>query len=144
MPSSPRSPSTAARAAGKPLVIVESPAKARTIGALLESVAKGNHSLKFGYEYEHVWMAVNDENNPLYGSWTYGGGSACAMRQSRPTARRQRAEQRRRRLRYRTRTGRTLFGATSSYQLANYFVVHLRQSLDSVYAQTTTGRWRRS
>jgi DNA topoisomerase-1 len=35
MPSSPRSPSTAARAAGKPLVIVESPAKARTIGALL-------------------------------------------------------------------------------------------------------------
>ena len=34
---------------------------------------KGNHSLKFGYEYEHLWMAVND-NNPLYGSWTYGGG----------------------------------------------------------------------
>ena len=24
---------------------------------------KGRHSLKFGYEYEHVWMAVND-NNP--------------------------------------------------------------------------------
>ena len=38
---------------------------------------KGNHSLKFGYEYEHVWMAVND-NNPLYGSWTYGSGySTC-------------------------------------------------------------------
>jgi DNA topoisomerase I len=35
MPSSPRSPSTASAAAGKPLVIVESPAKARTIGALL-------------------------------------------------------------------------------------------------------------
>src|SRR6202522_4478262 len=34
---------------------------------------RGNHSLKFGYEYEHIWMAVND-NNPLYGSWTYGGG----------------------------------------------------------------------
>ncbi len=34
---------------------------------------KGKHSLKFGYEYEHIWMAVND-NNPLYGSWTYGGG----------------------------------------------------------------------
>ncbi len=30
---------------------------------------KGKHSLKFGYEYEHIWMAVND-NNPLYGSWT--------------------------------------------------------------------------
>ena len=35
MASSTRSPSTAAPAAGKPLVIVESPAKARTIGALL-------------------------------------------------------------------------------------------------------------
>ncbi len=34
---------------------------------------KGKHSMKFGYEYEHVWMAVND-NNPLYGSFTFGGG----------------------------------------------------------------------
>ena len=38
---------------------------------------KGKHSLKFGYEYEHIWMAVND-NNPLYGSFTYGSGySLC-------------------------------------------------------------------
>ena len=38
---------------------------------------KGNHSLKFGYEYEHIWMGVLD-NNPLYGSFTFGGGySAC-------------------------------------------------------------------
>ena len=28
-----------------------------------------------------------------------------------------------------------LFGLTSSYQLANYFVAHVRQSLDSAYAQ---------
>ncbi len=28
-----------------------------------------------------------------------------------------------------------MFGLTSSYQLANYFVVHLRQSLDSAYVQ---------
>jgi carboxypeptidase family protein/TonB-dependent receptor-like protein len=90
---------------------------------------RGNHSLKFGYEYEHIWMAVND-NNPLYGSWTYGGGySTC------PTGT--------------TVTGPActgtkvaddywadfLFGLTSSYQLANYFVAHVRQSLDSVYAQ---------
>ena len=34
---------------------------------------KGNHSLKFGYEYEHIWMAVND-NNPLYGSFTLWQG----------------------------------------------------------------------
>jgi len=78
---------------------------------------KGKHSLKFGYEYEHIWMAVND-NNPLYGSWTYAGGYSA--------------------------TGSTvsddywadfLFGTTNTYQLANFFVVHLRQSLDSVYAQ---------
>ena len=78
---------------------------------------KGKHTFKFGYEYEHIWMAVND-NNPLYGSWTYSGGYSA--------------------------TGTTvtddywadfLFGTTSSYQLANYFVVHLRQSLDSAYAQ---------
>ena len=28
-----------------------------------------------------------------------------------------------------------LFGTTSSYQLANYFVVHLRQTMHSAYAQ---------
>ena len=33
--------------------------------------------MKFGYEYEHIWMAVND-NNPLYGSFTYGGGYSNA------------------------------------------------------------------
>jgi hypothetical protein len=76
---------------------------------------KGRHSLKFGYEYEHIWMAVND-NNPLYGSWTFGGGYSGGG-----TADNYWAD--------------FLFGATSSYQLANYFVVHLRQSLDSVYAQ---------
>jgi hypothetical protein len=79
---------------------------------------KGKHSLKFGYEYEHIWMAVND-NNPLYGSFSYGGG-------------------------YSVTTGSAvtdnywadfLFGTTSTYQLANYFVVHLRQTMDNVYAQ---------
>ena len=76
---------------------------------------KGKHSLKFGYEYEHIWMAVND-NNPLYGSWTYGGGYSGGT-----TADNYWAD--------------FLFGTTSSYQQANYFVVHLRQSLDSAYAQ---------
>ncbi len=80
---------------------------------------RGNHSLKFGYEYEHLWEAVND-NNPLYGSFNYGGG-------------------------YSTVTGSTavtdnywadfLFGLTSTYSLANYYVAHLRQTLDSAYAQ---------
>ncbi len=78
---------------------------------------KGRHSLKFGYEYEHVWMAVND-NNPLYGSWTYSGGySAIGTKVADDY------------------WADFLFGLTSSYQLANYFVVHLRQTMDSAYAQ---------
>ena len=96
---------------------------------------RGNHSLKFGYEYEHIWMAVND-NNPLYGSFTYGSGyslcdaaisALCATNASggaAPTA---------------PVTddywADFLFGTTTSYQLANYFVVHLRQSMDNAYAQ---------
>jgi len=96
---------------------------------------KGNHSLKFGYEYEHVWMAVND-NNPLYGSWTYSSGystcpSATVNGVLTPTL---------------TNCPNIttvsdnywadfLFGTTTSYQLANYFVVHLRQTLNSAYAQ---------
>ena len=79
---------------------------------------KGKHSLKFGYEYEHIWMAVND-NNPLYGSWTYGNGYSTIG--STKVADDYWAD--------------FLFGLTSSYQLANYFVVHLRQDLDSAYAQ---------
>jgi hypothetical protein len=79
---------------------------------------KGKHSLKFGYEYEHIWMAVND-NNPLYGSWTYSGGYSNAGGSTVAD----------------TYWADFLFGLTKSYQLANYFVVHLRQSMDSVYAQ---------
>jgi outer membrane receptor protein involved in Fe transport len=79
---------------------------------------KGKHSLKFGYEYEHIWMAVND-NNPLYGSWTYGGGYSSVN--STKVADNYWAD--------------FLFGLTSSYQLANYFVVHLRQTLDNAYIQ---------
>jgi len=78
---------------------------------------KGKHSLKFGYEYEHIWMAVND-NNPLYGSWTYGGGYSAVGSAVADTY-----------------WADFLFGLTSSYQLANYFVAHLRQTMDSVYAQ---------
>ena len=76
---------------------------------------KGNHSLKFGYEYEHIWMAVND-NNPLYGSWTYSGGYSGGTAADNYWAD-------------------FLFGTPKSVALANYFVTHLRQSMDSAYAQ---------
>jgi len=79
---------------------------------------KGKHSLKFGYEYEHIWMAVND-NNPLYGSFTYSGGYSNAGGSN--VADNYWAD--------------FLFGNTSSYSLANYFVAHLRQTLHSGYAQ---------
>ncbi len=79
---------------------------------------KGNHSLKFGYEYEHIWMGVFD-NNPPYGSFTYAGGYSA--------------------------NGGTkvadsywadfLFGTTSAYSLAQAFEAHLRQTLHSAYVQ---------
>jgi hypothetical protein len=96
---------------------------------------RGKHSLKFGYEYEHIWMAVND-NNPLYGSFTYGSGYSlcdaaisplCATNASGGAAPTAPVTD--------TYWADFLFGTTTSYQLANYFVVHLRQSLDNVYAQ---------
>jgi hypothetical protein len=78
---------------------------------------KGKHSLKFGYEYEHIWMAVND-NNPLYGSFSYAGGFSAI---GTPVSDNFWAD--------------FLFGTTNNYSLANLFVAHLRQTLDSVYAQ---------
>ena len=77
----------------------------------------GNHSLKFGAEYERVWMAVND-NNPLYGSFSYGGGYSAV---GTPVSDSYWAD--------------FLFGLTSNYSLANFFVAHLRQTLVSGYAQ---------
>jgi hypothetical protein len=96
---------------------------------------KGNHSLKFGYEYEHIWMAVND-NNPLYGSWTYGGGysvctpttsASCATNSSGGAAATTAVSD--------TYWADFLFGTTNQYSLANYYEAHLTQNMHSVYAQ---------
>ncbi|SEF92078.1 TonB-dependent Receptor Plug Domain [Bryocella elongata] len=100
------------------------------------SWVKGKHSMKFGYEFEHLWMAVND-NNPLYGSYTYGGGySVCTATYSPTTCGND--------INGVANKGVTvsddywadfLFGTTSSYSLANYYVAHLTQTIQSVYAQ---------
>jgi hypothetical protein len=97
---------------------------------------KGKHSLKFGYEYEHIWMAVND-NNPLYGSFSYSGGySLCPSTTVGG-------------VKVPTNANCTsvnaavadnywadfLFGTTNNYSLANLFVAHLRQTMQSTYAQ---------
>jgi hypothetical protein len=97
---------------------------------------RGKHSLKFGYEYEHIWMAVND-NNPLYGSFSYAGGySLCPSTTVGG-------------VKTPTKPGCTsvnaavtdnywadfLFGLTNNYSLANLFVAHLRQTMQNIYAQ---------
>ena len=90
---------------------------------------KGKHSMKFGYEYEHLWMAVND-NNPLYGSFTYGKGSsicnAAAATTCSATAPKAVTD---------NYWADFLFGNSSAYSLANYFVAHLRQQEHNLYAQ---------
>jgi hypothetical protein len=81
---------------------------------------KGNHSLKFGYEYEHIWMAVND-NNPLYGSFTYGGGYSNAGGSTVAD----------------TYWADFLFGTTSAYSLANFYEAHLTQNTTTSMRRTT-------
>jgi len=91
------------------------------------SWVKGHHSLKFGYEYEKVWQEIQD-SNPLYGSFTFGAGySKCptAAGTSCPNT---------------SAVGDTywadfLFGTSSAYSLATYFITHVYQQMDSVYAQ---------
>ena len=101
---------------------------------------KGPHSLKIGYEYEHIWMGVLN-NNPLYGQFAYAGGysacpagtivpgvGTCSSATGTPTnlSSVKVAD---------TYIADFLFGTTSTYYLANYFEAHLRQTLESVYAQ---------
>ena len=76
---------------------------------------KGHHSLKFGYEWEKVWMGVLD-NGPLYGSFAFGGGYSGAKVADNYWAD-------------------FLFGTSSTYSLGNYFEAHLRQTIQSAYAQ---------
>ncbi len=91
------------------------------------TIVKGRHSLKFGYEYTRLWEGVND-NNPLYGSYTYSGGySLCTATDSPQCAGTKAVSD--------TYWADFLFGTTSAYSLANYFEAHLTQNLHSAYAQ---------
>ncbi|MGD0293044.1 MAG: carboxypeptidase regulatory-like domain-containing protein [Terracidiphilus sp.] len=88
---------------------------------------KGKHSLKFGYEYEYIWMEVQD-SNPLYGSFTFNKGySACPS--SLPSG-----------CSFSGNSSDTywadfLFGTPGAYSLSTYWISHLHQNMDSVYAQ---------
>ncbi len=88
------------------------------------TLVRGNHSLKFGYEYQKVWMDVQD-TNPLYGGFTFGGGF------SRNYVGGKTAE---------TATSDNyfadfLFGAESIYSLSSYFVAKLRTISNFAYVQ---------
>ena len=88
---------------------------------------KGKHSLKFGYEYEHIWMQVQD-SNPLFGSFTYGKGySVCPASAGAACANSTAAAD--------TYWADLIFGTTNNYALATYFKAHLLQTQDSAYAQ---------
>ncbi|WP_263359198.1 TonB-dependent receptor [Acidicapsa ligni] len=95
------------------------------------SWVRGHHSFKFGYEFEHVWMEVQD-SNPLYGSFSYGGGfSACPLLadgSTDPNCANPKAAAD-------TYWADFLFGTTNNYALATYFLAHLLQTMHSTYAQ---------
>jgi hypothetical protein len=96
---------------------------------------KGRHSLKFGYEYEHLWMAVND-NNPLYGSFTFGGGySLCSAANSATCASNANGLAAATSPVADTYWADFLFGLTNTYSLANFYEAHLTDNTHNVYAQ---------
>jgi hypothetical protein len=90
---------------------------------------KGKHSMKFGYEYEYIWMEVED-SNPLYGSFTFGKGysvcPAAAGATNCPTGNSAVAD---------TYWADFLFGTPSAYSLSTYWISHLHQNMENLYAQ---------
>jgi outer membrane receptor protein involved in Fe transport len=91
------------------------------------SWVKGKQSFKFGYEYEHIWQEIED-SNPLYGSFTFGhgysvcpgsAGTACPNTSNQAD----------------TYFADFLFGASSAFSLATYYITHVEQTMDSLYAQ---------
>ncbi len=87
------------------------------------SMLRGNHSIKVGYEFQKVWMDVQD-TNPLYGGFTFGGGFSRfrnGVAQSTATSDNYVAD--------------FLFGASSVYSLSSYFVAKLRTNGSFAYVQ---------
>lgn len=88
------------------------------------SILRGNHSLKLGYEFQKVWMDVQD-TNPLYGGYSFGGGYTRPYTAGKTTE-----------------TANSdnyfadfLFGASSVYSLSSYFVAKLRTNGSFAYVQ---------
>jgi hypothetical protein len=88
---------------------------------------KGKHSLKFGFEWEHVWQEIED-SNPLYGSYAFNHGySACPVSAGANCPNTSVSTD--------AYWADFLFGATGNYSLATYFIAHTTQSMADYYAQ---------
>jgi hypothetical protein len=91
------------------------------------SWVKGKHSLKFGYEFQRIWMGYED-SNPLYGSFAFGKGySACPSSAGSSCPSTSAVAD--------TYWADFLFGASSNYSLATYWLSLINQNRDSAYAQ---------
>jgi hypothetical protein len=87
---------------------------------------KGKHSLKLGYEFEYIWMEVQD-SNPLYGSFTFNKGySACPAGAGTSCPAGTVAD---------TYWADFLFGTPGAYSLSTYWITHLHQNMESAYVQ---------
>lgn len=78
------------------------------------------HSLKVGYEYQKIWMKVQD-TNPLYGGFSYAGGFSRDASTASANSDNYVAD--------------FLFGATNIYTLSSYFVARLRNQSNFAYFQ---------
>lgn len=90
------------------------------------SYVHGRHSLKFGYEFERLWMAVQN-TDPLGGSFSFSGGFSKCARSAAGCTSTSAAQD--------TYWADFLFGASSQYALSSYFIAYLRQNMHNVYAQ---------
>jgi hypothetical protein len=92
------------------------------------TLLRGRNQLKFGYEFQAIYTAI-DDFNPVYGQDTYNGGysftggSASTLSGSDTGTREAVA------------LADFLFGARDTYQLNNFVVVHLNQRDNFMYVQ---------
>jgi hypothetical protein len=92
---------------------------------------RGNHSMKFGYEYQAVNTQVNDFN-PSYGQDNYAGayGAASVATPDTTPGNTTTAQ-----LTEASNLADFLFGNQSSYSLTNFTIVNLRQRFNFMYVQ---------
>ena len=90
------------------------------------SYTRGRHSLKFGYEFERLWMAVQN-TDPLGGSFGFSGGFSKCVKSVTGCTSTSAAQD--------TYWADFLFGASSQYALSSFFITYLRQNSHNAYAQ---------